>query len=56
MYTCYQPRSMASTEDLRLKAQAWREHQITTHLPARNVRVYDADFAKSEPPCLFDCE
>ena len=50
VYTCYQPRSMASAEDLRLKAQAWREHQITTHLPARNVRVYDADFAKREPP------
>ena len=41
---------MASRHDLQLKAQAWREHQITTHLPAENIRVYDDNFAKCEAP------
>ena len=34
---------------LQRKRQAWEQHQITTHLPAKDVRVYDADFAKRAP-------
>ena len=37
---------MASRRDLDLKAQAWNYYQITTHLPAENIRVYDESFAK----------
>ncbi len=48
VYACYQPRSMASDNDLRLKKKAWDEHSITTHLPAQNIRIYDAEFAKRE--------
>ena len=53
MYTCYQPRSMASARDLEMKAKAYDNYQITTHLPAQNIRVYDEDFAKRESrlPC-----
>jgi hypothetical protein len=50
VYTCYQPRSMASARDLELKAQAWNHYQITTHLPAENIRVYDENFAKRTSP------
>ena len=50
VYTCYQPRSMASAHDLELKAQAWERYQITTHLPAENIRVYDENFAKRTSP------
>lgn len=53
VYTCYQPRSMASAYDLEMKAKAYDSYQITTHLPAQNIRVYDEDFAKRESrlPC-----
>ena len=52
VYTCYQPRSMATIHDLELKAQAWHNYQITTHLPAENIRVYDENFAKRKrSPC-----
>ena len=50
VYTCYQPRGMASARDLELKAQAWNHYQITTHLPAENIRVYDENFAKRMSP------
>lgn len=49
VYTCYQPRGMARARDLELKAQAWERYQITTHLPAENIRVYDENFAKLWP-------
>ncbi|DBA92635.1 TPA: hypothetical protein ACH3X1_002853 [Trebouxia sp. C0004] len=49
VYTCYQPRGMATARDLQLKAQAWNQYQITTHLPAENIRVYDENFAKLWP-------
>ncbi len=52
VYTCYQPRGMASARDLELKAQAWDRYQITTHLPAENIRVYDENFAKRKSPAL----
>jgi len=52
VYTCYQPRGMASARDLELKAQAWDRYQITTHLPAENIRVYDENFAKRMSPAL----
>ena len=43
---------MASVRDLELKAQAWDNFQITTHLPAENIRVYDENFAKRKrSPC-----
>ena len=45
VYACYQPRSFAGEEDLRLKAQAWEEYRVTTHWPARNVHL----FPKSQP-------
>lgn len=45
VYACYQPRSFAREEDLRLKAQAWEEYRVTTHWPARNVHL----FPKSQP-------
>ena len=52
VYTCYQPRGMASARDLELKAQAWERYQITTHLPAENIRVYDENFAeRTSPAC-----
>ena len=50
VYTCYQPRGMARARDLELKAQAWERYQITTHLPAENIRVYDENFAKRTSP------
>ena len=50
VYTCYQPCGMASARDLELKAQAWERYQITTHLPAENIRVYDENFAKRTSP------
>lgn len=52
MYTCYQPRSMASQRDLEMKAKAYHNYQITTHLPAQNIRVYDEDFAKRRSRCI----
>lgn len=52
VYTCYQPRSMASQQDLKMKAKAYQNYQITTHLPAQNIRVYDEDFAKRESPSV----
>ena len=45
VYACYQPRSFARDEDLRLKAQAWEEYRVTTHWPAKNVHL----FPKSQP-------
>lgn len=45
VYACYQPRSFALEEDLRLKAEAWNEYRVTTHWPARNVHL----FPKSQP-------
>ena len=52
VYTCFQPRHMASAHDLKLKAQAWDKYQITTHLPAENIRVYDENFAKRTLPSV----
>lgn len=48
VYCCYQPRDMASERDLELKAKAWNERSLTTHLPAADIRIYDEDFAKCE--------
>lgn len=55
VYTCYQPRSMASQQDLEMKAEAYHKYQITTHLPAQNIRVYNEDFAKCKTMlCVHD--
>ena len=43
---------MASARDLEMKAKAYDNYQITTHLPAQNIRVYDEDFAKRESRLL----
>ena len=45
VYACYQPRTFAQPNDLRLKAEAWDEYRVTTHWPARNIAL----FPKSEP-------
>jgi len=45
VYACYQPRSMASPRDLEVKARAYARRQLTTHLPAQDIRVYDEEFA-----------
>ena len=45
VYACYQPRSFATEEDLRLKVEAWNDYRVTTHWPARNVHL----FPKSQP-------
>ena len=47
------PRKLQPEVLLQRKRQAWEEHQITTHLPAKDVRVYDDDFAKREPCALL---
>ena len=44
---------MASQRDLEMKAKAYHNYQITTHLPAQNIRVYDEDFAKCKPICIL---
>lgn len=46
---------MASQQDLKMKAKAYQNYQITTHLPAQNIRVYDEDFAKRESPSVVSC-
>ena len=40
VYVCYQARSLAEEEDLKLKRQAWEEYLVTTHWPSRNVAVF----------------
>ena len=45
VYACYQPRTFAKQDDLRLKAKAWDEYRVTTHWPARNIAL----FPKSQP-------
>lgn len=46
---------MASQQDLEMKAKAYQNYQITTHLPAQNIRVYDEDFAKRESLFTIGC-
>ncbi len=37
VYTCYQPATMATPEDLALKRRAFDEYRVTTHWPAAGV-------------------
>ncbi|KAK9792461.1 hypothetical protein WJX73_006649 [Symbiochloris irregularis] len=41
VYTCYQPASLATEQDLQRKEQAWREYRVTTHWPAQNVSLFN---------------
>lgn len=41
VYTCYQPRSLATDADLANKRAAWDNFDVTTHWPAANVSVHD---------------
>lgn len=40
VYTCYQPRSLATEKDLALKREAYNERRVTTHWPAMNVALF----------------
>lgn len=40
VYTCYQPRSLATEKDLALKREAYRDRRVTTHWPAMNVKLF----------------
>jgi len=69
VYTCYQPATMATPEDLALKRRAFDEHRVTTHWPAAGVcmpqegsrdrkdfsweRTRDRVRAREHMPCQF---
>lgn len=40
VYTCYQPRSLATEKDLALKREAYEDRLVTTHWPAMNVQLF----------------
>ena len=40
MYVCYQPRSLATEQDLALKREAYIDRRLTTHWPAMNVKLF----------------
>ena len=40
VYTCYQPRNLATEKDLALKRQAYNDRRVTTHWPAMNVKLF----------------
>jgi len=40
VYTCYQPRSLATEKDLALKREAYNDRRVTTHWPAMNVTLF----------------
>ena len=40
VYTCYQPRSLATATDLALKKEAYNDRRVTTHWPAMNVKLF----------------
>ena len=48
VYTCYQPASMASDQDLQQKQEAYKQFRLTTHWPALNIRLYDDASAVGE--------
>ena len=43
VYTCYQPRSLATEKDLALKREAYRDRRVTTHWPAMNVKLFPTE-------------
>ena len=49
VYTCYQPASMADERDLQQKQQAYKQFRLTTHWPAKNIRLYDDASAVGMP-------
>lgn len=55
VYTCYQPRSLATDADLANKRAAWDNFDVTTHWPAANVSVHDT-FENKELGELSDAE
>lgn len=40
VYTCYQPKSLATEKDLALKREAYNNRRVTTHWPAMNVKLF----------------
>ncbi len=40
VYTCYQPKSLATEKDLALKREAYNDRRVTTHWPAMNVKLF----------------
>ena len=40
VYTCYQPRILATEKDLALKWEAYLDRRVTTHWPAMNVKLF----------------
>ena len=40
IYTCYQPRKLATAKDLAKKVKAFEEYRVTTHWPAQNVSLF----------------
>lgn len=40
VYACYQPRALATEQDLDVKRTAWRDFRVTTHWPAQQVSLF----------------
>ncbi|KAL0049348.1 hypothetical protein WJX82_000098 [Trebouxia sp. C0006] len=40
VYTCYQPKNLATEKDLALKREAYNDRRVTTHWPSMNVKLF----------------